>query len=307
MNILLPMTVTDPHSFATCRCRSLTGIRSAYCKASVLQLLLPAALWLITVSVSAQDSIAMQTYTFKKTADADLQLDVFRPAHIQQPVPVILLFHGGSWVSGNKSQLHWQCRYFAQQGILSITANYRLLGKDTSRKDICIMDARSAVRWVKEHAAELHADTNNIVLGGASAGGHIATMAVLNQSFNDPSDKNTAPVHARALVLFNPAYTLAGLPAQQPFRFDKTQLPPVIMFFGSRDKWKPAADSMRIQMYNVHKDCETWIAAGETHGFFNKAPWNLATCIKAQDFLNRKGLIKQPQQISPALLIPEPN
>jgi acetyl esterase/lipase len=302
MNILLPMTVTDPHSFATCRCRSLTGIHSA-CKPSVLRLLLPVALWLIMGSLSAQDSIAMQTYTFKKTADADLQLDVFRPAHIQQPVPVILLFHGGSWVSGNKSQLYWQCRYFAQQGILAITANYRLLGKDTSRKDICIMDARSAVRWIKEHAAELHADTGNIILGGASAGGHIATMAVLNQSFNDPSDKNTAPVHARALVLFNPAYTLAGPPAQQPFRFDKTQLPPVIMFFGSRDKWKPAADSMRAQMIHANTICEIQVAEGETHGFFNKAPWNMATCLQAQNFLHRYGLIKQAKDIPAAGLV----
>jgi dienelactone hydrolase len=268
-----------------------------------LRLLLPVALLLITVSVSAQDSIAIQTYTFKKTADADLQLDVFRPVHMQQPVPVMLLFHGGSWVSGDKSQLHWQCRYFAQQGILAITANYRLLGKDTSRKDICIMDARSAVRWVKEHAAELHADTNSIILGGASAGGHIATMALLNQSFNDPSDKNPMPIHACALVLFNPAYTSGGIPEQQPFIFDKTQLPPVIMFFGSRDKWKPAADSMRTQIYHVHKDGETWIANGETHGFFNKAPWNLATCIKAQDFLNRQGLVKRAQQTTPATLI----
>jgi dienelactone hydrolase len=268
-----------------------------------LRLLLPVALLLITVTVSAQDSIAMQTYTFKKTATADLQMDVFRPVHIQQPVPVMLLFHGGSWVSGDKSQLHWQCRYFAQQGILAITANYRLLGKDTSRKDICIMDARSAVRWIKEHATELHADTNNIILGGASAGGHIATMALLNQLFNDPSDKNIMPIHARALVLFNPAYTPGGIQAQQPFIFDKTQLPPAIMFFGSRDKWKPAADSMRAQIYNVHKDGETWIANGETHGFFNKAPWNLATCIKAQDFLNRQGLVKRAQQTTPATLI----
>lgn len=256
-----------------------------------LRLLLPVALLLITVSVSAQDSIAMQTYTFKKTADADLQLDVFRPAQIQQPVPVILLFHGGSWVSGNKSQLHWQCKYFAQRGILAITANYRLLGKDTSRKDICIMDARSAVRWIKEHAAELHADTSNIILGGASAGGHIATMAVLNQSFNDPSDKNAAPVHARALVLFNPAYTLDGPPAQQPFGFNKTQLPPIIMFFGSRDKWKPAADSMRAQINHAHSVCEIQITEGETHGFFNKAPWNKTTCEQAYDFLRRQGLL----------------
>jgi len=64
------------------------------------------------------------------------------------------------------------------------------------------------------------------------------------------------------------------------------------MFFGSRDKWKLPADSLFTQLKKAGVSCERWIANGETHGFFNKTPWNLATCIKAQDFLVQQQLIK---------------
>ena len=233
---------------------------------------------------------AVHTYTYKTTGAEELRLDVFAPVATGKPCPVIVLFHGGSWITGDKAQLQWQCKYFVQQGLVAVTADYRLLGKDTGRKDICIMDARSAVRWVKSHALLLHVDTNAIILGGASAGGHLATMAVLNRSINDPADDTTVSISARALVLFNPAYSVTEKPAVEPFRFVDANFPPVIMFFGNKDKWKPAADSVHTLLKKAGVKGETWVANGETHGFFNKSPWNLATCMKANEFLIKCGL-----------------
>lgn len=243
-----------------------------------------------------------QTYTYKTAGPAALQLDVIAPTDSGKPRPAIILFHGGSWVSGDKSQLEWQCKYFAEQGMVAITANYRLLdkdGRDAGNKEVCIMDARSAVRWVKSHARLLHIDTANIVLGGASAGGHLATMAVLNPSLNDTGDDLAVPVSARALVLFNPAYSITEKPAVEPFRFTGSHCPPVIMFFGSRDTWKAAADSFRVLLKKAAVPVETWIAAGQTHGFFNREPWNRATCITAQAFLAACGLLKNNAPAQP--------
>ncbi|MBS1562736.1 MAG: alpha/beta hydrolase [Bacteroidetes bacterium] len=250
-----------------------------------------------------------QTYTYKTTATASLQLDVFSPAGDGNRYPAIILFHGGSWISGDKAQLHGQCKYFSARGMVAVTANYRLLGKDTAdstHKEICIMDARSAVRWVKSHAGQLHIDTARIILGGASAGGHLATMAVLNPAINDAADDPSVPVSARALVLFNPAYNISENPATQPYRFVDAHCPPLIMFFGSRDKWKAAADSFALALKKHRLYYETWVAAGETHGFFNKQPWNNATCAKAQDFLAARGLVQAKSTDSlPAILTRE--
>jgi acetyl esterase/lipase len=272
------------------------------------------------VPVLAADTVAyrVRTYVYKTVDMEELKLDVFAPEvavegagapgtsagaatvtaqHAGMDRAVIVLFHGGSWIAGNRSQLNQQCRFFVQQGMVAVTADYRLLkngggAKNGADKDSLIADAKSAVRWVKKHAAELHIDTGRVVLGGASAGGHLATMAVLNTEINDPADDRSIAVTARALVLFNPAYSPTEDAAVQPYSFAGSRVPPVVFFYGSKDKWKPAGDSLHIQLKKAGVDCEMWVAEGQVHGFFNKAPWKEATCIKAQAFLARIGLIK---------------
>lgn len=239
-----------------------------------------------TARVTAADPT---TYVYKQ----DLKLDVYTPASVERPCPAIILFHGGSWVAGDKSQLGWQCRFFAQQGIVAVTANYRLMGKDTG-----IVDAKSAIRWVRAHAISLHIDTSRIILGGASAGGQLATMALLSKGHDDPSDDLSVPISARALVLFNPAYSFSDDPAVEPFQWVSARLPETIFFYGSKDKWKPAGDSLHVLLRKAGVRCEEWVAPGQVHGFFNKAPWNAATCVRAQAFLARLGLMSSPLSVS---------
>ncbi len=210
---------------------------------------------------------------------------------------MIILFHGGSWISGDRHQLDKQCRYFVQQGMIAVTADYRLLKSDAAAKngagkDSLIADAKSCVRWVTKNAARLHIDPSRIILGGASAGGHLATMAVLNPAINDPADDKSIPITPQALALFNPAYSLTEDAAVQPYSFVNSHLPPMIFFYGSKDKWKSAGDSLFVQLRKASVNCEMWIAEGQTHGFFNKAPWTDSTCQKVQAFLSRIGSIK---------------
>ncbi|MBS1605257.1 MAG: alpha/beta hydrolase [Bacteroidetes bacterium] len=260
---------------------------------------------LLAQRVVAADTVAyrVQTYVYKTVGAEELQLDVFVPETAASTHSVIILFHGGSWISGDRHQLYQQCRYFAQRGMVAVTADYRLLNRATaskngSDKDSLIADAKSAVRWVKKHAAEWHIDPERIILGGASAGGHLATMAVLNDAIDDPRDDRSITITARALVLFNPAYNPSEDAAVQPYAFAGRRIPPVVFFYGSKDKWKPAGDSLRTQLKKTGADCELWVADGQVHGFFNKAPWTEATCTKAQAFLCRLGLM-QPGSVPP--------
>jgi len=232
----------------------------------------------------------MTTYVYKTVDTTHLRLDVFSPETANaKPCPAIILFHGGAWATGKRWQLGWQCRYFARQGIVAVTADYRLLGKDTG-----IIDAKSAIRWVKGHAVELGIDTGKLILGGGSAGGHLATMALLSKGHHDdPGDDLSISFSARALVLFNPAYSLDDAPSIEPFASADANFPPAIFFFGSLDKrWQQPGDSLCVQVKKAGVYCESWIADGQTHGFFRKAPWDLATCVRAQAFLARLGLMK---------------
>jgi len=94
-------------------------------------------------------------------------------------------------------------------------------------------------------------------------------------------------------VLFNPAYSLDDDPSIEPFASAGANFPPAIFFFGSLDKrWLQLSDSLCIQVKKAGVYCESWIAEGQTHGFFRKAPWDLATCVRAQAFLARLGLMR---------------
>lgn len=257
-------------------------------------------------SMTTKDSFIVKTLVYKHTPSGDLKLDLYLPqGDNKRPRPIIILFHGGGWTSGDRENMDWQCRYFAHQGLVAATADYRLLQRGaegaSGTKEICIQDVKSAIRWVKSHAATWQVDSGAVILGGGSAGGHLAVMATLDDSINDPNDDRRISTGCRALVLFNPAFSLQENAAWQPFRLiTRKNVPPTIMFFGSEDRWKPAADTLYIQLLGQSDHAEMWVANGQRHAFFNHPPWKLSTCIRAQFFLNQLGLIDSPTVRVPA-------
>lgn len=238
-----------------------------------------------------------ETYVFLKTDTQDLKLDVFSPINnksLDKSLPAIIFFHGGGWFRGSRSQFYWQCNYFAKHGFVSVTAEYRFMKKGSDGifgdKRVCIRDAKSAIRWVKGHAALLHIDINRIVVGGASAGGHLATMAVLDKRFNNKGDDLAISTKAEALMLLNPGYIFPGRRFQQPWDIISPKVPPFIMFFGNQDKWKYTGGLLCGLLQRKGVKGEMWIAKGQKHAFANKVPWNLATSVKAQEFLKEIGI-----------------
>jgi len=73
---------------------------------------------------------------------------------------VIVLFFGGGWVAGKPQQMAGHARYFARAGYVAISAKYRVRNKDGKHLTPydCVEDGKSAVRYLREHAAELGID-----------------------------------------------------------------------------------------------------------------------------------------------------
>lgn len=272
------------------------------------------ALWLATVFCTwfsmtcyAQD---FTTHVFKQADTTKLQLDVFRPASAgNAKMPVIIFFHGGGLINGNREQMYPQCKYFAAHGFVTVTADYRLLKSGPKAADPkvgnCIKDAKSAVRWVKLHAAEYNIDTTKVILGGGSSGGFLATEAALNTDINDAADSLSVSTRAVMLMLFNPAYIPAARYAPDAMQYAGKNTPPAILFYGDKDPYKPGGDQFYNQLNKAHVTTELWVAKGETHSFFNKTNWQQATCAKALEFLIKAGLAKgaAPADLPDASLI----
>ncbi len=99
----------------------------------------------------------------------------FYPAAAPGSRPCLIVVHGGSWKSGNNSELSNTNDYFARGGYAVASINYRLAGQ--AKSPAPQEDLAMAFRWLKDHAARLRIDTANFVLMGRSAGGQIVLTA----------------------------------------------------------------------------------------------------------------------------------
>jgi acetyl esterase len=103
------------------------------------------------------------------------RLDVITPRATQSTgLPVYVYFHGGGWTSGDKAPLTKYCASQALAGMVVVNVNYRMA--TTFRMRHMLHDANTALDWVHREIAGYGGDPDNIVLGGDSAGGHIAAM-----------------------------------------------------------------------------------------------------------------------------------
>jgi acetyl esterase/lipase len=107
------------------------------------------------------------------------KLDVFAPAHKPtQPVSVVIFFHGGAYVRGDKTTagtpfLGNIAAFWVRNGIVGVNASYRLAPKH--QWPAGAQDVGAAARWVRAHIRAYGGDPNRIVLMGHSAGAsHIA-------------------------------------------------------------------------------------------------------------------------------------
>ncbi len=96
---------------------------------------------------------------YKKIGNDELKMYLFAPSESAQPQPAakpaIVFFFGGGWTNGSPNQFEQQCRYLASRGMIAITADYRVASRQKVKAVECVKDAKSAIRYVREHASEL--------------------------------------------------------------------------------------------------------------------------------------------------------
>ena len=94
------------------------------------------------------------------------------------PFPVLVFFHGGGWVLGDLDSHDVTCRSLTNQATCAtVSVDYRLAPEH--KFPAAVEDAFVATRWVADHAGELGMDPARIAVGGASAGGNLATVVSL--------------------------------------------------------------------------------------------------------------------------------
>lgn len=258
------------------------------------------------------------SFVYKRASAADLKLWVFSPSDLQATDrrPAILFFGGGGWTNQNPAQFSPQARYFATKGLVTVVAAYRVRGANNTTPYESVADAKSAVRWLREHAAELHVAPTSLVAAGGSAGGHIALAAALLDEFDEPGENRSISSKPNALVLFNPVpntvfdpkaltplqqgfAALLGSRAQEisPVHHLGKNLPPTIIFHGTADTLVPFSEVETFcrKAVDLGNRCELVAFEGAAHGFFNPqngTRWYYETVARAEQFLKSLGYVR---------------
>ena len=224
--------------------------------------------------------------TYKKIGDISLNLWFFYPkGHATTDKrPAIVFFFGGGWNGGTPTQFTDQSQYLASRGMICIVADYRVKSRHKTSPFECVQDGKSAVRWIRSHAAQHGIDPERLAAGGGSAGGHVAAATATVPGLNEKGEDLSVSCRPNALVLFNPVYDNGP----QGYGFDRVGkekryreispidnirkgTPPAIVFLGDKDKLIPVATAQRYQklMQDVGSKSVLHVYPGQGHGFFN--------------------------------------
>ena len=208
----------------------------------------------------ADEKVIHTREVYKIIDSLKLTIDVF---HTNQSYEhgnntAIVFFHGGGWAFGTPGEFFTTCERYAEMGIVTFSVEYRLSIDNgvTPSKTISpiesVMDARSAMRWVRENAAKFHLDKNKIVVAGQSAGGQLALSTAMIDEYNEKTDDPAVSSSPNAILLFSSCvntvetwcdYLLGERRSKiwsiSPFHHVRKGLPPMIEFHGTDDEQVP--------------------------------------------------------------------
>lgn len=236
------------------------------------------------VPVTAKDSIynlpgveiaaLAEKYLFKSTPQEDLYLYLLRPAESNTNLlPAIVYFTGGGWVEGDVYGQIPNPAWFRDHGIIGISADYRVKNRHATTPMECIKDAKSAMRFVRQHAKEWGIDPERIIAAGGSAGGHIAACTAIDGGDEKSEDINISS-KPNALVLHNPVLGegfgeefFEEHPEFSPILRITSGWPPTIISCGTEDETTPitAAEKFTELMNEAGNTCELISVAGAEH------------------------------------------
>jgi acetyl esterase/lipase len=214
-----------------------------------------------TIVFSFVESRPSEDVVFKEIEGTSLRMRVYQPDRVAgaEPRPAALFFHGGGWTTGVLGQFRQQLSYLASRGLVAIDVEYRLLPQNVLAPPVsAIRDAKSAVRWVRQHATELGVDPNRIAATGASAGGHLAASAGMIDGVEEAGEDQSISSRPNLLILWNavvdngpdgyaPELFGAAYPQYSPAYNASADDPPVLAFYAGNDSANPLPIRQRFQ------------------------------------------------------------
>lgn len=123
-------------------------------------------------------------------------MDVYGYGRVPEGAPILVFFHGGYWIEGDKDMHAFVAKSFVESGFAVVIAGYPLAPESTLGK---IVDS---ARLCLTHVAKMAEQKNSagIVIGGHSAGAHLVAMVLSTPSWTSVAE-NVARI--KGVVLYS--------------------------------------------------------------------------------------------------------
>jgi acetyl esterase/lipase len=219
--------------------------------------------------ISADQILSAQTLTnVSYSTDASQKMDVYLPPNRNtDSTKLMVLVHGGAWISGDKSDFASFIPVIQQRfpGYAIANVNYRLATATTNHFPAQEDDMKSAIEFLTQKSNDYHI-SQKMVLLGASAGAHMALLQAYKYStpkiqavvdFFGPTDMtelytfySSSPTNQTLFQLLmngTPTSNASLYVQSSPINFVSAQSCPTIIFHGDADDVVPISESVALK------------------------------------------------------------
>ncbi|MFP7254061.1 hypothetical protein CHH91_01495 [Virgibacillus sp. 7505] len=140
------------------------------------------------------------------TENYDGKLDFYYPEDAEGTLPIVIYIHGGGWIGGDKEAQNPFTMWIASKGYLVVNVNYGLAPEYNFPTQLYQLN--DAIGFALREAPRYHGDTEQVFVGGGSAGANLAGMVAAmatNPTTESVIGENSAlqPEQVRGTLLYN--------------------------------------------------------------------------------------------------------
>lgn len=157
---------------------------------------------------------------YSMSNDPKQKLDLYFPDAGSERCPVFIFLHGGGFREGDKEDYGYVAVPFSAYGVITVVANYRLAPQHTYPAQV--EDVQEILSWIHHNIERLGGDSENIYIGGHSAGAILSATVSMDSSW---TRKRKLPANlVKGCVPISGRYDLRDSPSTEVYVSDPSLL-----------------------------------------------------------------------------------